>query len=192
MEFSERQGLDSCYECSYSNELDPLSGICSVKEEYVGSDIYTCNGYRLPTEAEFEYLSRSGTTQAIWSPSGGGFYLDNTCSNDVTLTDTNSSLLSDVALYCGNSNDMTSMTSQFSENDLGLYDTIGNVAEWVHDNHSFFPADTTNPVGSDVGGMARGGSWYSYPSELSHGTRMPFLSTSTSNQVGFRLLRIVE
>ena len=169
-----------------------MSGICSVKEEYAGADIYTCNGYRLPTEAEFEYLSRSGTTQAIWSSSGGGFYLDNTCSNDVTLTDASSSLLVDIGLYCGNSNDMTSMISQFSENEFGLYDTIGNVAEWVHDNHSSFPASSINPVGTGVGGMARGGSWNSYPSELSHSTRMPFLSTSTSNQVGFRLLRIAE
>jgi formylglycine-generating enzyme required for sulfatase activity len=131
---SSREGLGQCYGCNGSGR----DVTCSPSNRY--STPYSCSGYRLPTEAEWEYAARAGTT----GPSYGD--------------------LSAVAWYSDNSGDTTHRVGQKRANAWGLYDMLGNVWEWCHDWGGDYPGGSvTDPSGPDAGSsrVIRGGSWYS-------------------------------
>ncbi|WP_071879854.1 SUMF1/EgtB/PvdO family nonheme iron enzyme [Microcystis aeruginosa] len=106
--------------------------------------------YRLPTEAEWEYACRAGTTTR--------FYFGD-----------NANQLGDYAWYGGNSQQTTHPVGQKRPNAWGLYDMSGNVWEWCednwHDNYIGAPTDGSAWLTNDNDyQIVRGGSWYDYPS----------------------------
>jgi formylglycine-generating enzyme required for sulfatase activity len=112
----------------------------------------TATGLRLPTEAEWEYAYRAGTTTAFHSFAG---YPNGT--NDDTL-------LGNIAWFSSNSSSQTRPVGGKQANGLGLHDINGNVWEWVNDWYSstyYQSSPSTNPPGPDSGTyrVLRGGSW---------------------------------
>jgi formylglycine-generating enzyme required for sulfatase activity len=117
-------------------------------------------GYRLPTEAEWEYAARAGTTTD--TPTGNLAGQGGACAPEAVLDRQ--------AWYCANGVDGGQVGGRLSASPLGLYDMLGNVWEWVWDwlpgfEVPGYPAgDVSNPTGADGNGqggrLLRGGSWY--------------------------------
>lgn len=145
------------------------------------AEIAACRGYRLPTEAEWEYAARAGTTTAF--PSG-----------DLTATDCGFDIALDaIGWYCGNAGDTTHRVRRKPPNAWLLYDTHGNVWEWVHDWDAPYPLTATDPQGPAAGALRifRGGAFYS-PAELCRSAkRWRALPNYPDRGVGFRVARTV-
>jgi formylglycine-generating enzyme required for sulfatase activity len=108
------------------------------------------NGYRLLTEAEWEYACRATSTSAFCN---GGI-----TSLSCVPVDPN---LDRVGWYCGNASDTTHDVGGKTANAWGLKDMHGNVCEWCWDLYNSYGGDATDPTGpaSGSGRVERGGSW---------------------------------
>ena len=135
--------------------------------------------YRLPTEAEWGYAARAGTTT-------------DTYAGDLTEPLGNDPVLNGIAWYGQNSGSRTHPVGQKAPNGFGLHDMLGNVWEWVGDWYGDYPGGTvTDPAGPGSGSVRvyRGGDWFI----SARGCRSAIRNRSSpgfrSNGLGFRLLR---
>jgi formylglycine-generating enzyme required for sulfatase activity len=137
---------------------------------------------RLPTEAEWEYAYRAGTTAAFHSMPG---FPNGT--NDDTQVGT-------IAWFSSNSASQTRPVGGKAANALGLHDMSGNVWEWVNDWYSgtyYASSPSTNPPGPAIGTarVLRGGSWFSDTNVLRSSRRGGNAPGYSSFSVGFRVAR---
>jgi formylglycine-generating enzyme required for sulfatase activity len=142
----------------------------------------SATGLRLPTEAEWEYAYRAGTTKAFHSFPG---YPNGT--NDDTL-------LGNIAWFTSNSISQTRPVGGKQANALGLHDMSGNVWEWVNDWYSstyYQSSPSTNPPGPASGSsrVSRGGTWDVNSSYCRSSDRVYFAPDSVSYNIGFRAAR---
>ena len=150
-----------------------------------------CTGYRLPTESEWEYAARAGTTTATY---GGNLSAPTGC---VTLSDgggfLGSGALADLACYICDSGSMTAEVARKAPNPWGLFDVLGNVWEWTYDWINSYPADSTDPTGptSGAGRVRRGGSFANDAEVLRAARREQAAPNFVYNRIGFRLARTV-
>jgi formylglycine-generating enzyme required for sulfatase activity len=136
-------------------------------------------GYRLPTEAEWEYACRAGTTTRFWSG------------------ETDEQLLR-VAWAAPNSDGQTHAVGQRPANFFGLYDMHGNVWEWCHDSaRKYTAAQAVNPAGQAMlldsarcirGGGCLGNEFCLYRSARRGGQKPDYADRG----VGFRVVLSVE
>ncbi|KAB2908963.1 MAG: formylglycine-generating enzyme family protein [Ignavibacteriales bacterium] len=159
----------------FCNKLSEKEGL---KPAYSGTGTnITCNfyanGYRLPTEAEWEYAARGGRKSKNFKYSG---------SNNIDL----------IAWYAGNSGYRPHDVGTKLPNELGIYDMTGNVWEWCWDwKVGYSSRRQTNPIGGITGDQKalRGGSWFfaaQYARVSNRGDHWPVYGR---NNLGFRLVR---
>jgi len=136
--------------------------------------------YRLPTEAEWEYASRAGSTTAFHNGEIAG---------DTSGYD---EVLDQVGWYYRNSEKGTHQVSQKNSNAWGLYDMHGNVWEWCQDWQRKYPfRAVTDPTGATTGKarIRRGGSWSHYPLFCRSAYRSWYEPKDATPHLGFRLVR---
>ncbi|PSR14612.1 MAG: hypothetical protein DA408_00075 [Bacteroidetes bacterium] len=153
---SKRHGKDAVYVLTNPSEYD--WGIA-----YDVQIDTTANGYRLPTEAEWEFAARGGNSTNGLEYSGN-------------------SVLDSVGWYGENSNNRTRAVKLKKQNELGLYDMSGNVWEWCDDWYSE----------GDPPRVFRGGSWYSYAADCRSAFRNNYSPDSRNDFVGFRLIFVPQ
>jgi len=156
--------------------------------------------YRLPTEAEWEYAARAGSTTAF-------------ANGDITVTDCGlDPNLDAMGWYCGNSAVTydgcfdssfrggpscagTHPVAQKLPNAWGLYDMHGNVWEWVQDWYGYYPTTAvTDPTGPETGShrVFRGGSWGNDAQCCRSACRDLGTPGNRCGSPGFRLLRLSQ
>ncbi|MCB2203926.1 formylglycine-generating enzyme family protein [bacterium] len=160
--------------CNALSERDGLTPVYSDIDGAVKAN-FDANGYRLPTEAEWEYACRAGTTTDFYTGS--------------TLED-----LQSCGWFSGNADGHTHERGKLAPNDFGLYDMHGNVFEWCWDWYSqnYYAQGVNNNPHGPAGGtqrVCRGGSWFVYQ----YGCRSSFRSMLEpkydSIDIGIRLVR---
>ena len=128
----------------------------------------TATSLRLPTEADWEFACRAGTTTARYG------------------------VLNDVSWYDGNAGPTTHAVATKLPNALGLYDTLGNVWEWCQDWYGpYASGSVTNPTGPASGStrLFRGGCWRCFASNSRGSQRYVYPPSTVDHDIGFRAAR---
>ncbi len=128
---------------------------------------------RLPTESEWEYAARGGSSQPFYG------------------------VISEIAWYAGNSGDGPHAVGKKQPNAFGLYDMLGNVSEWVldryFDKYSYDSAltgpEVEQPLASNAMAVARGGFWQSDATALRVSHRSAQFKEGDEIPIGFRCAR---
>lgn len=165
--------------CNRLSELQGLQPVYTIEGTKVSWN-RTANGYRLPTEAEWEYAARGGPAAIADAP--------------LQKVPFAGSLVADeVAWFNANSGKMTREVGKKAANELGLFDMSGNVWEWCWDWYAPYPAEAVaDPEGPASGSnlrVMRGGAWFTPQMLLRATYRYWNAPTFRVNSLGFRLAR---
>ena len=174
--------VEYCNRLSQREGLTPAYTISGTGDNLSVSWDRNANGYRLPTEAEWEYACRAGTTTTY--STGNTITTDQANFNGAHEQNYNAE---------GIFRETTTPVGSFAPNPWGLYDMHGNVWEWCWDWYGPYPNTAeTDPVGPSSGTLRvfRGGSWYNPGGGRSAMRNFITPSREGSNR-GFRLVRPV-
>jgi formylglycine-generating enzyme required for sulfatase activity len=153
----------------------------------------TGHGYRLPSEAEFEYAQRAGSNGPYWWGAGSPAKPVENVTGDGDRSPSRRSWTKSFARYTDGYWGPAPV-KHFAANPFGLYDIAGNVSEWVddcwHDTYLRAPADGTAWVNKGCERrVVRGGSWGSAPEQVRSASRIATPVEVHSPRIGFRVVR---
>lgn len=160
--------VEFCNRLSEREGFSPFYRIEGKQTHIVGG-----NGYRLPTEAEWEFACRAGTTTRWWF------------GND-------ESRLGEFAWYRENSGRTAHPVGEKRANEFGLHDVHGNVWEWCQDWYGGYPSEAqVDPTGPESGSgrVLRGGAWGDDPDDCRSAVRFDDRPEDRSYVIGFRAAR---
>ncbi len=176
--YSEMSGYKPVYNLfgdPIKDSRDSNSTVC----DDAGVD-WSANGYRLPTEGEWQYAAsdRGNTPYNYASGASSNYNSDSACKK--------------VAWYDGNSGEHTHIVGRLCSNGLGLYDMSGNVWEWCWDWYGNYPSSSMNNYRGSASGpdrVLRGGGWSNNSEYLQVGCHCNNNPSRVSRNLGFRLAR---
>lgn len=151
----------------------------------------SANGYRLPTEAEWEFAARAGTSTPFSSKKVPGDQDANFYAHYPYNIEQNYFHDEDLETRPGYYRQRPVEVGTFKPNALGLYDVHGNVAEWCWDFYGKYPGTAKNPAGPSKGStrIVRGGGWNDFGKHLRSAYRSSGLPEETSPSIGFRIVK---
>jgi len=157
--------------CNKLSLIEGLSPVYRISKDYAACD-WRANGYRLPTEAEWEYVAKGRNMDSIIYDYSG------------------SNMADEAAWYLKNSGSAAHPVGMKKPNSLGLYDMSGNVWEWCWDRfEKYSPGAQTNPRGAIEGSkrVLRGGCWLLPALNARSSFRCPANPSLANSNKGFRV-----
>jgi sulfatase modifying factor 1 len=176
--------LDAVAYCNWLSKQDGYQVVYTISNDKVTAN-WNANGYRLPTEAEWEFAARSRGGSDKWAG-----------------TSSESQLASYANYWESGDSDKdgyenTAPVGSFQANNAGLHDMSGNVWEWCwdwYDSKYYQSSPAQNPHGPSTGSnrVLRGGSWSNEPAYLRCAYRNVYSPGDRNSYIGFRLSRAVR
>lgn len=166
---------DAAHYCNWLSEEQGLKKVFEIWSDTVLIDL-EADGYRLPTEAEWECAAAGGVGVAKPRFSGGN-------------------TIEDLAWYSGNTQKQTQLVARKTPNPLGFYDLTGNAWEWCLDRYSadFYKLSigVKDPIllTGNQGLVLRGGSWHNNQSHCRITNRTSRYPDQRDGSIGFRIAR---
>ncbi len=183
--------LDAVSYCNARSEKDGLTPVYVIEGENVSWD-RSADGYRLPTEAEWEYACHAGTVTPFNTETSISAEEANYYGHYPYMIEDNYFSQGNLDTKPGEYRQTTVSVDSFSPNGYGLYNMHGNVSEWVWDTYGSYGADgETDPTGAESGNrkVYRGGGWNDFVKNMRSAYRATLEADAVSFNLGLRLVR---